>query len=64
MPMATRQNTQPRARVKGKNPRRTAAAIAALAAWANISVRTYKLPVAGALLVFGSSLALTLDLMR
>ena len=36
------------------------AAIAALAAWANLWVRTYKLPVAGAVLVFGSSLVLAL----
>ena len=36
------------------------AAIAALAAWANMWVRTYKLPVAGAVLVFGSSLVLAL----
>src|SRR5713101_4746857 len=36
------------------------AAIAALAAWANIWVRTYKLPVAGVVLVFGSSLVLAL----
>src|SRR6202048_5004400 len=36
------------------------AAIAALAAWANVWVRTYKLPVAGAVLVFGSSLVLAL----
>src|SRR5437667_7391797 len=36
------------------------AAIAALAAWTNMWVRTYKLPVAGAVLVFGSSLVLAL----
>src|SRR3984893_5406124 len=36
------------------------AAIAALAACANLRVRTYKLPVAGAVLVFGSSLVLAL----
>src|SRR5436190_4470065 len=36
------------------------AAIAALAAWANMWVRTYKLPLAGAVLVFGSSLVLAL----
>ena len=36
------------------------AVIAALAAWANLWVRTYKLPVAGAVLVFGSSLVLAL----
>src|SRR6202022_381125 len=36
------------------------AAIAALAAWANMWVRTYKLPVAGAVVVFGSSLVLAL----
>ena len=34
--------------------------IAALACWANLRVRTYKLPVAGAVLVFGSSLVLAL----
>jgi uncharacterized protein len=34
------------------------AVIAALASWANLWVRTYKLPVAGAVLVFGSSLVL------
>src|ERR1700738_612048 len=36
------------------------AVIAALAAWANLWVRTYKLLVAGAVLVFGSSLVLAL----
>src|SRR6266481_4682050 len=36
------------------------ATVAALAAWANMWVRTYKLPVAGAVLVFGSSLVLAL----
>src|SRR2546429_3077938 len=36
------------------------AAIAALAAWANMWVRTYRLPVAGAVLVFGSSLVLAM----
>jgi hypothetical protein len=34
--------------------------IAALACWANLRVRTYKLPIAGAVLVFGSSLVLAL----
>src|SRR6266481_4971043 len=34
------------------------AAIAALAAWANMWLRTYKLPIAGAVVVFGSSLVL------
>jgi uncharacterized membrane protein (UPF0182 family) len=34
--------------------------IAALACWANVRVRTYKLPIAGAVLVFGSSLVLAL----
>jgi uncharacterized protein len=34
--------------------------IAALACWANLRVRTYKLPIAGAVLVFGSSLVLGL----
>src|SRR5712671_5285026 len=36
------------------------AAIAALAAWANMWLRTYKLPIAGAVVVFGSSLVLAL----
>lgn len=34
------------------------AAIAALVSWANLRVRSYKLPVAGAVLVFGSSIVL------
>src|SRR5437870_6813407 len=34
--------------------------VAALAAWANMWVRTYKLPLAGAVLVFGSTLVLAL----
>jgi uncharacterized protein len=34
--------------------------IAALACWANLRVRTYRLPVAGLVLVFGSSLVLAL----
>src|ERR1700737_4728913 len=34
------------------------AAIAALAAWANMWLRTYKLPIGGAVVVFGSSLVL------
>src|SRR6202035_5416068 len=34
--------------------------IAALACWVNLRVRTWKLPVAGAVLVFGSSLVLAL----
>jgi len=36
--------------------------IAALACWANLRVRTWKLPVAGAVLVFGSSLVLAIAL--
>src|SRR5215472_3332866 len=36
--------------------------IAALACWANLRVRTWKLPVAGAVLVFGSSLVLAVVL--
>src|SRR5438132_1190746 len=36
------------------------AATAALAAWANMWVRTYRLPIAGVVLVFGSSLVLAL----
>src|SRR5256884_8010757 len=36
------------------------AAIAAVAAWANMWLRTYKLPIAGAAVVFGSSLVLAL----
>jgi hypothetical protein len=36
--------------------------IAALACWANLLVRTYKLPLAGVVLVFGSSLVLALAL--
>src|SRR5215813_864109 len=36
--------------------------VAALACWANLRVRTYKLPVAGGVLVFGSSLVLAVAL--
>ncbi|MGH8057822.1 MAG: UPF0182 family protein, partial [Candidatus Entotheonellia bacterium] len=35
------------------------AVIAAIAAWANVRVRTYRLPLAGAVLVFGSSIVLS-----
>ncbi len=35
------------------------AVVAALASWANLRVRTYKLPVAGAVLVFGTSFVLS-----
>jgi len=36
------------------------AVIAAIVAWANIRVRTYRLPLAGAVLVFGSSIVLSM----
>ncbi|MBI3325349.1 MAG: UPF0182 family protein, partial [Nitrospinae bacterium] len=38
------------------------AVVAALASWANLRVRTYKLPLAGAVLVFGSSFVLSIVL--